>query len=342
MPQSVYRLHLKGPLHVGSWGIGREETLGYIPSDTLFGALVVAWAALGLPLGPFLGHGQPPAMRVTSAFPWAGPVRFFPRPLRYLEWPTAVPFKRIKQATWVSEALFHMLRRGEIPHRHLDEGLNFIQGGSVWLTGAEREAISRATGLADYPGDPLTDLYLWRDAAVPRVTVDRTRSASNLFHTGRVTFADGCGLWLAAAGDDLSALEAGLAYLQDTGLGGLRATGHGAFEWQTWAEAEALPQPGDGGYFVSLSRYAPQPAEFEATLRAPEAAFGLETVAGWCLDDGNTPWRRKQVCLVREGAYLGWPGYAPGHLVDVTPEGVGDFADRRRVYRYGLAFPVAA
>jgi CRISPR-associated protein Csm4 len=341
MPEGVYKLRLKGPLHVGTWGIGREETLNYVPSDTLFGALVVAWASLGLPVEDALSGGPAASLRVTSAFPFAGPVRFFPRPLRSVDWPADLPFKRIKQAAWVSEALFHALRRGELPRQHLDERLNFVQAGRLWLTAPEREAIGRATGLPDYPGEPAMELRLWREATAARVAVDRASRASNLFHTGRVSFAGGCGLWLAARGDDLAPLEAGLDYLQDTGLGGLRATGHGAFEWSAWPEVPPLPPPGDGGYFVTLARYAPAAAEFERTLRAPQAAFRLETVAGWCLDDANKPWRRRRVRLVAEGAYLGWPGSTPGRLVDVTPEGAGDFRGGRRVYRYGLAFPVA-
>ena len=76
MPEAIYKLHLKGALHVGSWGIGREETLSYIPSDTLFGALVVAWAALGFALQPLLKDGPQAPLRLTSVFPFAGPVHF--------------------------------------------------------------------------------------------------------------------------------------------------------------------------------------------------------------------------------------------------------------------------
>ena len=43
-----------------------------------------------------------------------------------------------------------------------------------------------------------------------------------------------------------------------------------------------------------------------------------------------------------EGAYLGWSGQPAGQVVDVTPAGVGRFDEGRRVYRYGLAFPVKA
>ena len=346
MPERAYRLLPRGPLHVGTWGIGQEQTLSYVPSDTLFGALVVAWAALdpdtvsGL-LRPYLDDGEALPFCLTSAFPFAGPVRLFPRPQRHVEGSGDV-VKRIKRADWVSEALFRLLCDGETPVEHLDEAVNFVQGGAVWITRGEREAIAGALGLPDDPDDPDVDLHLWSSATVPRVAVDRQTSASNLFHSGRLAFADGCGLWLAGRGPDLSRLESGLSYLQDAGLGGLRSTGHGAFEWQAWTDATPLAEPADGGYFCTLSRYAPIPAEFDRVLCASGAAFRLDMVAGWCLDDAAKSWRRKRVRLVGEGAVLGWPGSVPGCLVDVTPDHVGTFAGGRRVYRYGLAFPVAA
>jgi CRISPR/Cas system CSM-associated protein Csm4 (group 5 of RAMP superfamily) len=89
-----------------------------------------------------------------------------------------------------------------------------------------------------------------------------------------------------------------------------------------------------------LARFAPTETELDATLRPDDAAYQLVTVAGWCNDDTGHPWRRKRLRLVAEGAYLGWPGRAPGAVVDVTPKGVGTFNDGRRVYRYGLAYPI--
>ena len=46
METRAYRLQMRSPLHVGEQGIGNEQTLAYIPSDTLFSALVVAWSTV--------------------------------------------------------------------------------------------------------------------------------------------------------------------------------------------------------------------------------------------------------------------------------------------------------
>jgi hypothetical protein len=68
-------------------------------------------------------------------------------------------------------------------------------------------------------------------------------------------------------------------------------------------------------------------------------------VGGWCTDDAHRQWRRKTVRLLAEGSVIGWPGTPVGRLIDATPEADAvkrdaRFENGRRVYRYGLAFPV--
>lgn len=345
MPERVYRLTLNGPLYVGTLGIDREETLTYIPSDTLFGALVVAWSMLGQTqiLDALPVYVEQPAtfpFRLTSAFPYAGPVRFFPRPQRYLSQLTqSIDPKRYKKANWVSEAIFNQLRRGETPAEYASA--NFIQGENVWLTRQERKQITAELELPDAPDDPDMDLHLWGQGIAPRVTVDRQGNASNLFHSGRVTFTAGSGLWFAVRGEQADWVETGLAYLQDAGLGGLRGTGHGAFSYDLWSEVAALPEPQQDKYFINLARFAPTRTEIGLTLRRPESAYKLVTVGGWCQDEAVHPWRRKRVRLVAEGACLGWDNPISGQIVDVTPATQIAKFNGRKVYRYGLAFPVS-
>lgn len=346
MAERVFKLTFNGPFYVGTLGIDREETLIYIPSDTLFGALVVAWSMLGQRqiLDALPGYADQPAtfpFRLTSVFPYAGSVRFFPRPQQYLPQLTqSIDPKRYKKADWVSETIFNQLRRSQIPAEY-DTTVNFIQGKNVWLTRQERKQITTELNLPDAPDDPDTDLYLWGHAVVPRVTVDRQDNASNLFHSGRVTFVVGSGLWFAARGEQLEWVETGLTYLQDAGLGGLRGTGHGAFKFQPWVDVPHLPKPDHDDYFINLARFAPTQTEIATTLRQPNAAYKLTIVGGWCQDDAVHPWRRKRVRLVTEGACLGWNKQINGQLVDVTPVTSAAKFNERKVYRYGLTFPVS-
>lgn len=345
MPERVFRLEPRGAFHVGAWGIGREEALDYIPSDTLFSALLMQGIATkGGPPDFLSALTQPspaePPLLMTSAFPYAGPVRFFPRPAGG---PTAGLEKDFRKARWISERIFHALRQGRTPEGERDLKKNLVQGKGVWLTLEERRQIAQALGVRDVPGAPESDLRMWAVGVVPRVAVDRLTSASNLFHAGRLTFARKCGLWLAARGTEeaLTWLEDCLRLLQDAGLGGLRSIGHGAFVLRTWDEAPPLPAPADGdACFISLSRCAPREEEFDKVLRKSKSAYQLEVIAGWCQDDAGHPWRRKRIRMIKEGARLGWSGNVPGTVVNVRPDGVEGFT--RPVWRWGLAFPVAA
>lgn len=341
----IVTLRLKGPLHVGQFiGVEREAALDWVPSDTLFGALVSAWAALGQDVGRLLDGfraGRPPFL-LTSAFPRAGAVRFYPRP--WLPFRPSNLFeqqrKRTKRLKWVSEGVFRRMVAGESLAGEGEDD-NFIQGETVWLT--REETLPDSVFAEDERG------RAWGYRAAPRVTVDRADSASNLFHSGRVDFAPDCGLWFGLRFLDADPawpthVEAALHYLSDAGLGGLRSTGHGAFTWE-WNTPPPSPEGagGEDSYAVTLSRYAPRDAaELQATLLGDaRAAYRLATVGGWCRDDDLHPWRRRSVRMAAEGSLLAWNGRAAaGRLVDATPEGVGAFGADHRVWRYGYACPV--
>ena len=329
-------LHLRGPFHVGELGVGHEETLSYIPSDTLYSALVSAWVARGK-RGPF----DPSPLRITSAFPRVGSFRLYPTPFVCInvsrERRDALG-KALTNCAWCSERVFARLIQGA-DLTPLAQKANFV--GGVWFDPAD---------LAQLPPPPNGEAG-WRRfwatrPPAPHVALDRVSNAPNLFHTGRATFGPGCGLWFGveyAVDDGASALGQALDYLADAGLGGMRSTGHGAFRYEMGGSPPRLPQlvsEGKPAYAVTLSRYLPDSAaEAAAALQAPRAAYKLVRVGGWCQDDAGHPWRRRQVRFAREGSVLGWSGGQLGSIADLKPDRVGQFGGRR-VLRYGLAFPV--
>ena len=347
----IYDLTLDGPLHVGEYvGVNREAALEWLPSDSLFAACVTAWVRLGMDVEGLLRRfaGFPPFW-ITSAFPRAGAVRFYPAPPLLpghcglldddsgaLHAKSGFPsteggLKRAKGIRWLSQAVLDDLAQGRTPASGLE---NFLHGGSTWLSLAERRSLAGLLGES-----PASEASLWKFQIVPRVTLDRQTSASALFHTGRVTFGPGCGLWFALDGDPAPVRPA-LDYLSEAGLGGLRSTGHGGFTWQ---ETDSdLPRAVDG-WGLLLSRYAPQVRE-EITegLQQPGSAYGLVNVGGWCQDDAGKSWRRRPVRLVAEGALL--PASARGGLVDVRPQPQPDgwSGKWRPVLRNGLAYCLPA
>ncbi len=333
---AIFDLTVRGALHQGEFvGINREAALDWIPSDSLFAALVTAWARLGadvsVRLAGFKSEAEPPFI-ITSAFPRAGGVRFYPAPPRWPKHSNLLDSgsgKAAKKIRWLSQGVLEALKDGRTPEQ-ADE--NFLHGRSLWLMSAERQQIERL-----FTADEDGRLNLWRKQIVPHVTVDRASNASNLFHTGRVMFGRDCGLWFAVRGNADGAREA-LPYLADAGLGGLRSTGHGAF---TFKESEDNLPTAAAGFGLSLSRYAPDSDSEITALQDEASAYKLVTVGGWCEDAEGHPWRRRAVRLVAEGALL--RAGARGKLVDVKPKKIEEWRDPLRpVYRSGLAFLIPA
>jgi len=337
----IFDLKPSAALHVGEFvGIERESVLAHIPSDTLFAAMVTAWQRRGADLTARLQACQatPPAVWLSSAFPRAGSVRFYPMPMGIrLNFgnQNALEGKTLKRIQWVSADIFGRLTRFEDVSAERDLATNFLQHKSVWLSRAERTRLQSEFKGLFVVGQ---ETSLWDIQIVPRVAVDRATQASNLFHSGRLVFAKGCGLWFMAQGIHTDWVSQALDELQDSGLGGLRSVGHGAFVYTSVTQADVV-LPANMAYAISLSRYAPNgAAEVGAAVQARGSAYRLVQVGGWCQDDAGKTWRRKSVRMLAEGACVG--ATAAGHIVNVMPNGVMD----RPVLRYGLAFkvPVAA
>lgn len=333
---AIFDLTLNGPLHQGEFvGIERESVLDWIPSDTLWAAIVSAWNALGFDASERLmdckdGSSYAPFI-TTSAFPRAGVVRFYPAPPRLPEHAGMKDKgKASKKIRLISQNVLHDLSAGKTPENQDD---CFIHGGSVWLSSSERNSI-QSLFEEDEDGRPV----LWRKQTVPHVTVDRMSNTSNLFHTGHMVFSKDCGFWFAARGKIDWVCES-LNYLSQSGLGGLRSTGHGAFSWKQ--DPSDLPKA-DSGWGLCLSRYAPlSEEEIINGLQAYHSAYRLITVGGWCQDDQNHPWRRRSVRLVAEGALL--PASTKGKLVDVHPVAPETWlGPQRPVWRNGIAFLIPA
>ncbi|MCS6910951.1 MAG: type III-A CRISPR-associated RAMP protein Csm4 [Anaerolineales bacterium] len=348
----IYELRFRAGLHVGRHGIGQEAALAHVPADTLFAALVAIRAQMRAGAGAWAGRfAHDPPFRLTSAFPFAGGVRFFPRPVRP---PVAegVAFgKQWRKIRFVSQGVLEHLLKGRVPaelwpkppEEKPAEGLT-LQGGTLWLTQAEIEKLPEELRTKTKNGkrEPLSDEALqrrnvWGQDKVPRVMVDRLTNASQIYHTGRIVFAPGCGLWFGVQGTEGGAfgdLEELLRALGDAGLGAERSVGYGAFTF-TRAAPLQLPDANGGGLMMLLSRFYPRDENDAAALTRGDSAYDLVYVAGRVSAPGVADQRRRGVRLAAEGSLLG--SRAMGGLAKVTPE-VGNFP--HEVYRYGLALGV--
>ncbi len=358
---SLYTLHPADGaetlnFHFGRQGIGLEEASETLSSDSLFAALVAQSVlragtrldAHGAPMfaRPFV-EGEPPFL-ISSLFPRLGPLPLLPRPLMKLQVAEQLRTtigKGFKKLRYLSPALFAMVCRGA----QIDEEPIIMQEGKVWISRNEAATLPAAWAQGSHHESQggwwrrLSGQKIWQIEALPHAAIDRASSSSAYYEVGRVTYAPGAGLALlvrfsaAAAQPEFERL---LSLLSESGLGGRRSSGYGAFRWVREQDVELnLGQPGRRA--LLLSRYIPQPAELPA-LRSERAAYQLVRVGGWFYSPGQATQRRKRVMMVAEGALLDTEA-APvrGAVVDVRPDATtGGPAVSHPVYRSGLALTI--
>lgn len=332
-------------LHLGRHGTDQENSSVLFSSDSLFSALV---ASLGMAEGiealetfikPF--DEQQPPLVISSAFPYAGDVRFYPTPLNALQ-PTqdkaggeSVRAKDLKNIQFVSEgALQALLDRSRSLADLLSREILLPKG--FLLLSSELDRLPEKLREAKEP--------IYHNDERARVLVDRISNASNLFFTGYVHFAQSCGLWFGVRWLDTSTSAKEtfvrmVTYLAENGIGGSRSSGYGQVEISDWDYVDSQ-EPVDREWLL-LSRYIPREDETPALTWA-NASYRLEEVGGWLQSPGLKAERRKTVNMVKEGAVLGPLEKMPlGQVVDVQPVyGKNEKPIPHPVYRSGLAFGV--
>jgi CRISPR-associated protein Csm4 len=350
MPKLIpYHLTFSNGLHVGRGVENLAETSVGVPSDTLFAALLDTWHHLGRNVSDLLAsETAEPQFRVTSAFPFAGEVRFYPMPVDFaalFSETTLADFdwnKPIKRIRYFSEALLKKALAGEKLDKWLfpkDENAEpttgvALQGGALWLTkdevGQLPESIQRKDKLFI-----LRRQLVWKMQTTPRVTLERLSSAPTLFQSERVVFAKDCGLWFGVVGQ-IGNLSYILPVLGENGLGGERSVGYGGFKSEPQNAIEfATPRP--DGFAYLLSRYHPKQDEM-AGLQDANAAYTLEAIGGWLRTPTNAAaQRRKRVWMVAEGSRV--KGIPLGDAPDVRPEYDAKNGEKitHPVYRPGFA-----
>ena len=340
---SFERWHIQGrAFHFGRHGLGQEESGVSFPSDSLFAALIARLAAVqGAPavpswIEPFIKKDPP--FVLSSTFPRAGRVYFFPRPMLGAGSAAddgTVTVKKLKKIGYVSQGIFEKLLSG-VPLAALYNESQLLQDGSLLFDDAEA---------ADLPADVRSgNSPVWQIERRPRVTIDRLRSSSTIYHTGRTVFGEDCGLWFAvqwltadqAYKDQVSSL---LYDLGDAGLGGERSSGFGQASLSAAGEFD-LPQE-KGMPWISLSRFLPAEDEAQCLLH-PAAVYAFDRVSGWIDSPNSRRQRRRTLRMVREGSVLGpLTGTAPGQVVDVQPDYEGCQPLGHAVWRSGLALSVS-
>lgn len=320
-----------------------EATSLLAPSDTIFAALCITLRELygSQRLEHFLGRfptqshpRREPPFLLSAGFPYAGTVRFYPRPLLPVPGLEKEPAeqKRQKKISLISEEVLRGWVTGGDLRQHYDEA-NLLHSGRVWVTAQERGALA-----SRFLDTDTGDVRMWAIGDVSRVTVDRISSASSVYQVGQVRFAPGAGLYVLIAWRDDAWRDRFWELLQvlgDAGIGGERSSGHGLF---TPLEPQSvyLPDLDGADRWMTLSLCWPLPGQ--ETILHGQTAYRLEMRRGWMGSPDNRSLRRKLVTMLAPGSVLHTlPGQTVyGGLADVTPE----VFETHAVWRYGLALPV--
>ncbi len=335
--------HIEGMrFHFGRHGLGQEKTSSHFSSDSLFAALVARVAVLqgqtkAKSFGERFSDNKPPFV-LSSAFPRAGEILFFPPPqtsTKPMDVPGAPKPKKLKQVRYVSEGLFRILLNGKTLAEEWKTAEKY-HDKKVLLTKSEVAQLSTTIRARKEP--------MWKVTRQPRVTIDRAANNSTIYHTGQVVFNRGCGLWFGLRwlnpDPELEAQLPGLfAELGHAGLGGERSSGFGTCKIAP-AGSIQLPEAANKPW-VSLSRYIPNDNEIPA-LEYPQAAYKIESVEGWVKSThGKKDERRKTAHMLVEGSVLGpLEADAPGQMVDAQPS----YGDKKplghTVWRNGITLGV--
>ncbi len=319
--------------HFGRQGIGLEEASETLASDSLFAALTAQAAVISPQRGP---HGEPawatpfdqgaPPLALSSLFPRLGNLVLLPRPALPIPNMSEALRKEIgkgfKKLRYLSPALFSAVCAG----REISEPPLMTQSGKVWISAAEAGYLppnwqKQTTETAEAWHERLKAATIWQIESVPRVTVDRVSNTSAYYEVGRVIYAPDAGLAVLVRFNDPAAqpqFEQLLAFLGESGLGGRRNSGYGAFRSERGPEV-ALGLPA-GRRSILLSRYVPRPEELSVVQHA-DSSYQLVDVQGWLYTVGMPAQRRQKLRMIAEGAVLAAPPeQLRGKLVDVRPD----------------------
>jgi CRISPR-associated protein Csm4 len=365
----LFKLTPRTAFHFGQRSVGVEGTQVFCHADTLFSALCLTLRELEpdgrtaltglLEQFPRQGHPTgPPPFRLSSAFPYAGDVLFFPKPLvpGKLGLTTAHEHgKTLKEVQFVSQSIFTAWLNNEALDGYLKDE-NLLHDGDLWVTPAEREALEvfrdKGTG----------NIQLWKVDTVPRVTVDRVTSRSAVYQAGqvryrRVKLKNGelrSGLWVLVGWLDEGRDRAQIDWLAklftvlgDSGMGGERSAGYGQFDLEGPTDFAGFSILGLGERWLTLAPYHPCPDEVgDGGVLGEGCSYTLLLRRGWVASPEGMSLRRPLVRVLGEGSVLHHPAARAresyGDLADATPAVMepAEGGTGHKVWRYGIAFPV--
>lgn len=325
MEFTICKIVPRGSFHLGTKEGILEETADYIHSDTLFSAICNSHRLLygNEELESILEQfkDDDPPFLISSAFPFVKDMLLFPLPKNVDFGEYVEERKEFKKVEFVSRTIFErILENKDIKEDAKKE--NLIQRKRILLTSEEKSELG--------------DDKIWSEREVPRVTIDRKTSASNIYHFGEVFYSNECGMYFLIdfkKKECEKEVKAAIRLLGDEGIGGDRTYGKGLFKIKE-PEFDRISmdfQPRNG--FVTLSLYYPKKDEVP---KLKDGYYEFISRGGWIYSLEGRNIRRKFTRMFIEGSVFGVPTGLYGDLVPVGPK---EFT-HHEIYRYGYAFTI--
>lgn len=315
-------------VHFGRLGIGIEETSERLSSDSLFSALITAYARLFSSqevsnlLKLFQTESNPP-FRISSTFVYQQledkTIDYLPKPLRF---PINYPDNDLKISKNYKKLKYLPL---DIWHSWYQKH-GFISSGDNSDVYELTQTSKRKSHGKLYKAGIFSYGKSFQKTVLPKIGVDRITAATNLYHTGFVQFncqQQKSGLYFLInfpqPDDKLeNNLKAALHLLSETGLGGERSSGAGqfTFDWfnfsqlnKTWQKVLKYSEY-THHTLISLFWDSHINSEF-----LQNSAYEIKESGGWIAQSNI---RRRKVRMFSEGSVFSQK--PQGKLADVTPK----------------------
>jgi CRISPR-associated protein Csm4 len=364
-PWKLVKLYFdRTPAHFGERGIGMEETSERVRSDTLFSAWMSAYARLfgdriETLLQQFLANPESLPFSLSSTFIYREfkhqqnqpeTVYYLPRPLQF---PPNYPLSDDLKFTKTYKALqFLPLKIWQRWYQGEGFTVEGDRSDRAELIAETEKTTSASTQLKDAGTFAYKEAFKFHK--VPKIAVDRTTRATNLYYTGFVQFqweTQPSGLYFLLhfpkADSKLEAdLQAALHFLGEEGIGGERSSGAGRFT-VTWGN---LPPEWENVVNYKTDGKTPQYQSLLSLLWdnsinshfLHHASYELLQRSGWIASPSGQQRRRQVVSMFTEGSvFQADLAQLSGKLADVTPR---DFVVQRNgqrighsIYRSGIA-----
>ncbi|MEM7657189.1 MAG: type III-A CRISPR-associated RAMP protein Csm4 [Bacteroidota bacterium] len=333
MGYQLIRLHFETPVHVGTSRAEYDRVAEWMHSDTLYSAIIQAWADLGIDHPAFEISANEKRPEVLGAIPWdftlsslfpfaslqGTPHYFFPAPLGGL----ALPKLR-----YAAQKRLHGVRFLE-----LDPFCEYLTDGAKAGFLPNAPDLAYQDLLVQHPSAysaSFQDRGFYQKQMVPRSVVPREGAVATdteIFYLQQLTFAEGSGLFGLVHTEDEQAeqrLLAALRYLQDEGLGSDRHVGMGQFRLEVAPLPPALSALLTGEtsatHRLSLSLLHPTHEEVPQLLDSPTVRYQLKKRGGWIGHEPYLSLRKNAIQMLVEGSILQSDQAFAGTTVNLRPD----------------------